>query len=462
MPNDLLPDKFQCHYRLQVSWYDKGELKIHTITDPISIHFNVAKSLFQKDMAVSVITVYNLDPTVRECIYQDRLLINEEQAKFFVLEAGYGDSLTLVTAGRIQLCHSELRGTDMVTIIEVMDPDILNQYTSVTFEAGTTFKEAYKYLISQFPNHKIGECGSLNGEFKTHTVFEGNAFYAINQLTGGHTFVDNGVINTLQDNETLQNLGAYLINSDTGLLGTPKRYDTILEISILFEPKLKLGQLIEIQSSTQSRFDGQYRINGITHDCLISGAEGGTRTTTIQLIYLNWIADSNSALTGNTSRVGAATVVNNEVQPINTRVSPNARHTYKYVQTNNGQIPNTWIIKNRISWKNMLQNNNRPNEIKTDLTLQKTANCEVIARRLVNFVNDYFRGAQITINSGFRTIANNMREGGVSNSQHLQGRAIDFKVDKVSPIALAKAANDSKMFSYVKAYSTWVHVDVRS
>lgn len=457
----MLQHKFQCHYKLTVGWPDGDAFKIAEIIDPISIHFNVSKSLYQTDSAVSTITLYNIDPSIRECIYQDRLLFDWSKSKTFTLEAGYGDTLTLVSAGRIQQCHSELRGTDMVTVIEVMDPDILNQYTSVTFEAGTTFKEAYKYLVSQFPNLQPGECGTLEGTFKSPTIFEGNSFFIINQLTGKHTFIDNGKINTLQDNETLQESGAYLVTSETGLLGTPKRYDAILEVSMLFEPKLKLGQLVEIQSDTQSRFNGQYRINGITHDCTISSAECGTRTTTIQLIYLDWIADSNSNITGSTQKVGAATVINNNVQPLNTIILANARATYEFVQKNNGRIPNTWIIQGVISWKDMLKHNNKADEIKTDLTLEKTANCEAVANRLYSFVNKYFPGKKITINSGFRTVANNRREGGVANSQHLYGRAIDFKLSGVTAKNLANVAKSSKMFSWVGEYSTWVHVDIR-
>lgn len=457
----MLPNKLQCHYKLTVGWPDGDAFKVAEITDPISIHFNVSKSLYQTDSAVSTITLYNIDPSIRECIYQDRLLFDWSQSKTFTLEAGYGETLTLVSAGRIQQCYSELRGTDMVTTIEVMDPDILNQYTSVTFEAGTTFEEAYKYLVSQCPNLQPGECGTLQGTFKSPTIFEGNSFYVINQLTGGHTYIDNGKINTLQDNETLRESGAYLITSDTGLLGTPKRYDAILEVSMLFEPKLKLGQLVEIQSDTQSRFNGQYRINGITHDCTISSAECGTRTTTIQLIYLDWIADSNSNLTGSTQKVGAAVVVDNKVEPLNTVVLANARATYEYVQKNNGRIPNTWIIQGVISWKDVLKHNNKADEIKADLTLEKTANCEAIANRIYMFVSRYFAGRKITITSGFRTVANNIREGGVSNSQHLYGRAIDFKLAGVTAKNLAAVAKKSKMFSWVGEYSTWVHVDVR-
>ena len=249
-------NKFQCHYKLTLQWFEKDQPMQAIVTDPITIQFNVSKALFQSTN-VAKITVINMDKSVRDCIYQDRLVFDKTKAKMLTLEAGYGEKLTLICLGFIQECYSERQGVDFITNIEVLDPDILSEYTSVTFQAGTTFEEAYKYLASQFPNLQQGERGELVGTFQTPTVFEGNSFVAINRLTGGHTFIDNGKLNTLNDNETLTDYGAYLIESDTGLLETPKRREAILEINMLFEPSLRLGQMVEIKSETQSRFNGQ-------------------------------------------------------------------------------------------------------------------------------------------------------------------------------------------------------------
>ncbi len=459
-----MQNKFQCHYRMLINWIDSnGQPKQEILKDPITIEFNVTKTTQSEN--TSRITIYNLDGSTREAIYQDRLLLDTNPyIKWVTLEAGYGDDyekgLPLVTWGYIQECHSYRSGTDFITVMDITDPDILTEYCGVTFAAGTTFKEAYNYLVSKLPNLKLGETGVLEGAFNIPTVFDGNVFVLVNKLTGGHTFVDNGVVHNLNDNETLSDYGCYYIAADTGLLETPKRYDHILEVSMLFEPTIKVGQLVEIKSSTQARFDGQYKVLGINHNCLISGAIEGTRTTTLQLQYIEEIANSNENLTANPAGSPTSTVKNNEVQPINSKVGSDVMSVYKYVSKNNGSMPNTFINK-IISWKDMIGHNNTSSERKQDLTVGKLQGCKEIANRVMEFCNTYYPGKKVIITSGWRSVANNKREGGVSNSQHLTGRAVDFKIQGVNASHLGATAKKSRMFMFTKTYTSWVHVDIR-
>lgn len=455
-----MSDKLQCHYKLMINWVDEnGNPKQEIVKDPITIEFNVVKTTQSENS--SRITIYNLDGATRESIYQDRLLLDTNPyIKWVTLEAGYGEQLTLVTFGYIQECHSFRSGVDFVTIMDVTDPDILTEYCGVTFEAGTTFKQAYEYLIGRLPSLKLGETGVLEGAFQVPTVFDGNVFVLANKLTGGHTFVDNGVVHNLNDNETLSDYGCYYIAADTGLLDTPKRYDHILEISMLFEPTIKVGQLVEIKSSTQARFDGQYKTLSVNHNCLISGAEGGTRITTLQLQYIEDIANSNENLTDNPAGAPSSVVKNNDVQPIGIKISSSIESIYKYIKKTAGGIPDKFI-NSSISWKNMIGNNNTASERLKDLTTAKLQSCTEIANRVVKFRDTYFAGKKLTITSGWRSVENNKREGGVSNSQHLTGRAVDFKISGVSASEVASKAKKSGMFAYVKGYSTWTHADIR-
>lgn len=456
-----LQNKFQCHYRLILQWPEKNDqIGQAIISDPITINFNIKKSLYQS-ANTGTITLYNINPDVRESIYQDRLLLNTTHEKSVTLLAGYGGSYTTCLYGHIQQCYSERVGTDMVTTIDVIDPDILTQYTSVTFEAGTTYQEAINYLTSQFPNLKQGEVGNFQGEFKTPTVFDGNSFYAINELTGGHTFIDNGVLNTLNDNECLSNYGAYLIDSDTGLLGTPKRYDAVLEIEMLFEPKLRLGQMVEIVSTTQSRFNGQYKIVGLEHNCTISGSTGGTRITRLQVLYIRYLTNSNVNLTGNPSGSNPSFIINGNAQPINSKITGDVKRIYEEIRRNNGKIPNVRAIGS-ITWPDLLKHGNKDSEILAELTEGKMANVLAVAERVTNFSRQNFPGKAITITSGWRSTANNARENGVNNSQHLVGKAIDFKISGTPAYMVFDKAKASNMFKGIGKYNTFTHVDVRS
>ena len=340
-----MPTKFQCHYKLTLNWIDNEKPMQAIVTDPISINFTISKEIFQSTNSARI-QIYNLDASTRESIYQDRILFDRTISKWVTLEAGYGESLTLVCWGYIQQCFSEKNGVDFITTIDVLDPDVLGEYTGVTFQPGTTFDEAYKYLVAQMPNLQIGECGQLEGEFKTPTVFDGNTFSLINKLTGGHTFVDNGVVNTLNNNETLSNYGVYLIAGETGLLDTPRRQESILEINMLFEPTIKMGQMVEIKSSTQARFDGQYKVLGVTHNCLISGADGGTRTTSLQLQYIDYLTNSNVNITNKPEGSSPSIVKNQQIEPINSKVDSEVTKVYNYILKNNGQVPKTKITSN--------------------------------------------------------------------------------------------------------------------
>ena len=454
------PNKFQCHYKLTVQWTDEqGRAQQAIVTDPITIQFNVSKALFQS-VNTAQITVINLDGETRNMLYQDRLLFDKSKTKMLTLEAGYGDSLTTVCVGYIQQCYSERIGTDFKTQIDVLDPDILSQYTSVTFAAGTTFEEAYKYLASQMPNLKMGEFGGIEGEFATPTVFSGNTFTLIDKVTGGHVFIDNGTMNVLSNKSCLSNYGVYLIESETGLLGTPKRYDAILEINMLFEPTLRIGQLVEIKSETQSQFNGQYKINGITHNCTISGAVDGVRTTSIQLIYLDYITDSNVAYTGKPQGQTLQSVVNNNVIPLNTSVTADIQSVYNFIIKNKGKVPNVKCVGS-IMWKDLIGHGNTDSERLSQLTLGYLANCKSLAEKVTEFRDRYFPNKSIAINSCWRSPQNNAREGGVDNSQHLRGRAIDLVIKGVNAATVYNTAIKSHMFTWCGKYSTFTHVDIR-
>lgn len=454
-------NKFQCHYRLLVNWIDdNGNPKQEIVKDPVTIEFNVTKSTQPENS--TRITIYNLDGATREAIYQDRIMLDTNPyIKWVSLEAGYSDQLTLVSWGYVQECHSYRSGVDFVTVIDVTDPDILTEYCGTTFEAGTTFKEAYKYLVSNLPSLKIGETGVLEGAFQVPTVFDGNTFVLINKLTGGHTFIDNGVINTLNDNETLSDYGCYLIAADTGLLETPKRYDHILEISMLFEPTIKVGQLVEIKSSTQTRFDGQYKVLSVNHNCMISGAESGTRTTTLQLQFIETLPNSNENLTANPSGSASSIVKNNEVRPINSKISSSVQAVYKYIKEHAGAVKQGLFITNRISWREMIYSGkNQPNNVFKQVNTGILANCENIATKLTDFVNTYYPGAKIVVHSGYRTAQNNVNtEGSAKKSNHLKGAAIDFHLEGVSVAQMTKRFKQSWRYG-LGTYSWGLHVSL--
>jgi uncharacterized protein YcbK (DUF882 family) len=66
----------------------------------------------------------------------------------------------------------------------------------------------------------------------------------------------------------------------------------------------------------------------------------------------------------------------------------------------------------------------------------------------------------IIVTSGYRCPVHNKAVGGVTNSQHMQGKAADIYVNGMSSVDLARKARQVG-FSFVKVYRGWIHVDVR-
>ncbi|MRI63986.1 DUF882 domain-containing protein [Ornithobacterium rhinotracheale] len=72
----------------------------------------------------------------------------------------------------------------------------------------------------------------------------------------------------------------------------------------------------------------------------------------------------------------------------------------------------------------------------------------------------------IMVNSGYRSVAHNRKIGGKVNSQHLQGKAADIRVEGVTPEKLASTIerliyNGKMKQGGLGIYPTFVHYDIR-
>ena len=415
--------KFQCKYRITVTYNNE----IIFVEYPLTLNFDVNRNTFSNSNTASF-QIYNLAPETRNYIFQDRYKIYDY--KVIEYEAGYGDNLTLIFKGKIQQAYSYRQGVDIITNIQALDIDIqayaykniVSGLSSHTFATGTNFKDAYLTMASDMPNIKVGALGSLDGTFKTPTVFDETSFYAINKLTGNHTFIDNGVLHTLMDNEALGDYGVYVIESSTGLLGTPMRRDTQLEVSMVFEPNIVVGQLVEINSTTDSNFNGQFKVIGINHSGTISGAEAGQRITKLNLMVGALLPNANNALTGQTETQLFSMVTGQEIKVVNSKAPAAVQDVINYIQKY-GKAPHSQVTKN-IWWDELV----KPNSLAYEKpTLQVLSNLYSVSVQLQNFLNRFYPGNRVTITSGWRSRGyNSTIKNAAPNSEHIYGNAIDF------------------------------------
>lgn len=310
--------QFDARYKVTV--YSKDETVI--VAYPITCKFTVTRGVFAQTNEATI-QLYNLAPETRNKIFQDAYtnMLDTSTWKYVTLEAGWNQATSLIFSGRIMQAYSFKAGgqTDIITEIKAVALDIFDCVTSHTFAAGTTFKEALKRMAADMPNVKIGNTGTLEGTFKTPTTFNGLAIDEINKLTGGHSFVDNGILNTLMSNEVID-VPVPLISNNTTLLETPIKRDANIEIKTLFLPDIITGQLVEVDSSISPIFNGQFKLVGFTHDCLISPTQAGTRTTQMQLWIGSLLPGSDIAITGGAAPAGYNKVKDENVTPVDPKV----------------------------------------------------------------------------------------------------------------------------------------------
>lgn len=464
--------KFQATYRVTIYNQDStviigaheekdkgGNTKLVQDEARLTCKFSVERGILS-DSNKCTIQLYNLAPSTREKIFQDAFQMNPSKWKFVKLEAGYGDDLTEIFMGRILQAYSHRAGgqTDIVTDIQAQALDMFDCYTSYTFEAGTTYKDALQTIVTtSLPNVKLGNVGALEGEFKTRTTFDGNAMDNISKLTGGNAFIDNSQLNVLMANEVID-VPVPVITDDNGLLDTPDRRDANLEVKMLFEPNLIVGQLLEIKSGVSPNFNGQFKVMGFRHDCTISGAEAGSRTTTVNLYIGPFLPGAEEMISGEVQQ-NFNKVKGFEIAPVNAKRSAQAREVYKHLQQFNGEIPDVRITTN-ISWRDMIGHSNTNAERKRECTLAILTNCVATAVQLQGIYNAYFKGRPLIITSGWRSKRNNSSCGGKANSKHLSGLAVDFTFGQAKISKKDMYTVQMSWRGYTLNEGTWIHAQI--
>lgn len=279
----------RCQLSVEVSPNAQGVAQSNlTIPEELTVEFEISRQSLASSQEATF-RVFNLSQKTRGLIFKDPYALTEFRAVQF--RAGYRDDpvLPLCFNGfmRSAVSYRPSGGTEMITEIKAYDGGLAmaNGFTSQTIASGTSVATMLSLLAKQLPRISGSPViGAFPVTNKRGTVLLGNTWALLLELSGGLATIDNGQVKALNYNEAIA-AEIPVINSESGLLGSPQRSSTKIDVEMLFEPRLTLGQVVQLESRDSKLFNGTYKVMGFTHRGTISPAVAGACSSLVSLFF---------------------------------------------------------------------------------------------------------------------------------------------------------------------------------
>ena len=256
------------------------------ITPPFTLNLNTNTGINNIASNVGQFQFYNLSETVKSKLWLDVWNFSNKYI-FMKLYAGYGQNMPLIFAGFINQCFSYKEGgstefiTELVTNNNGMMQDM--EYMNVTFSTGTKFSDIIKYVTNDNKYVRAGYITPDIAPLKRDRTFIGQPLDLIARENGGYNvFIADGEINVLGERDVIPG-EVQVISDQSGLLGSPRRSQAWVECDMIFEPQLRAGQAIALNSSTLIWLNRVYKINQVKHKGIISPNTSGKLITTVTM-----------------------------------------------------------------------------------------------------------------------------------------------------------------------------------
>lgn len=253
-----------------------------TVSPPYSCEFEINRAAASSSQTATF-RLFNLARETRDQIQKDWFNIADIRALQFA--AGYEkEALPILFNGTVKQAQSYRQGVNFITEIQGWDgaSAMANGYTLRSVMGGAVFSDLIKNLAADLPGLRGAIVGQFSKTTSRGTVFAGNTWNYILQLSEGLAIIDNNRVVALNQNEVIQ-AEIPVITSSSGLLESPRRFNAMIQVPILFEPRLTVAQIVELRSTTNPIYNGVYKVMGFTHRGMISPTVDGERRTTVTL-----------------------------------------------------------------------------------------------------------------------------------------------------------------------------------
>ncbi len=294
---------------------------VYTFSTPLTLELDIHRGLWQS-VSDGVFRIYNLAESTRSAIYQD--FLEQSQLRQITLKAGYlswtqntnvmgptlplsnnalassplatqYQSLPTIFSGNIVKAYSIREGPNWVTNIEAWDGGfgVTQGNVSLTVPANATIGYIIQQLQAAMPSVLIGYVDKSFFDVSYSQArgrsLTGSPWQILSDIAGylyADLFIDLGYVYLVKKGQSIPNLngGLQTIDSQSGLLDTPMKQGTICSFEMMFEPRLKVGQAVNLQS-LETVNNGVYTVGGISHVGTISNAVGGDLRTRVECFY---------------------------------------------------------------------------------------------------------------------------------------------------------------------------------
>lgn len=276
-----MPTKFGRNYQVQIDC----DSEIAIIKPPFTIEFSITRTV-QSSANTMVLKIYNLAPITRQKIFQDRFNTARAGYRKIEVRAGYGDDTPIIFQGNIQFAYSYRQRTEWITEINAWDSGnaYANSFSNFTVSAGIPQQNIISKLFVDLPGVQTGIISQYNASSARARTYLGNTTDLLHdEVKDGNFFIDNGRAFALKAEDAYTS-AIEVLEASTGLLGTPRRHDAQLDIDVLFEPHIAVGQFIQL-NTIEKMFSGLYKVMGFAHQGIISDAVNGQCKTSINLWF---------------------------------------------------------------------------------------------------------------------------------------------------------------------------------
>jgi len=239
--------------------------------------------------------VYNLPEKVRNDILKDIYSNLDYYPMSFSAGYLYEPSTPPIFVGNVRWAYSYRQGPDWVTEFDCVDGggaiEIANCEESVV--SGTSLGQIYRVLCQSIVGVERGVNGffiskSFDSQRDTRgVVLSGNAWEELVRRiipANAQLFINKGKIYIILQNEYVSIPGGFsTISAETGLIGSPRRQEALTIATMMFEPRLEIGQNVELVSASPS--SGEHKLLQVTHQGTISEAVDSGDIVTVATLF---------------------------------------------------------------------------------------------------------------------------------------------------------------------------------